>query len=229
MKVTSVCFGILLIACCAGAQPGSDTLRVGGSPLGGTGVVVIDTAGKRKSSVDTVQNGHLRPAHIPKRFWRGDSLWSPNPRKAARWAILPGAGQVYNRAWWKVPITWAAVGTPVGFAIFNHRQYTLYNNAYRAVLSNDSITTAVVNGTELSQNSLQTERDAYRRNRDLMFILTSIGYALTIIEAYVDAHLAGFDVSPNLSLHIQPRLLPVNIAGQARVGAGMHLGLRFRR
>src|SRR5271170_6668855 len=47
---------------------------------------------------------------------RRDSIYkleTINPHRAALYsAILPGAGQVYNKKYWKVPIVWAAIGIP---------------------------------------------------------------------------------------------------------------------
>ena len=69
-------------------------------------------------------------------------------------------------------------------------------------------------------SQLQAAQAASRRYRDLSIIVTIGFYALTIVDAYVDAQLYDFDISPNLSMHISPALM------ENRYGLNNTLGLQ---
>ena len=138
-------------------------------------------------------------------------------------AVLPGAGQAYNKKYWKVPIVYAGVAG-FGFAIVNnHKTYVAYRNALIINTDNDPSTVNQFPG--ISNDGLKRVRDAFRRYRDLSIILSIVFYGLNIADAVVDAHLADFDVSPDLSARLSPVLIPV--PGQNRVVAGMALAVSF--
>lgn len=148
-----------------------------------------------------------------------DSLW-PQPRRALRRSLLfPGLGQIYNRSYWKLPFVYGAIGTTVGFAVLNHQRYATANEAYQASTSSTN---------EAGDVNLRADRDYYRRTRDLFFILTALGYALTAVESYVDAHLKHFDVSEDLSLHISPGVQWQTHSGTAQAVPSLGLRVRFR-
>ncbi len=67
--------------------------------------------------------------------------------------------------------------------------------------------TASIGGYSQWETILKGRQDIYRRYRDLSVIITVAYYALTIVDAYVDAQLYDFDISPDLSIHFQPTLL----------------------
>jgi TM2 domain-containing membrane protein YozV len=137
-------------------------------------------------------------------------------------AALPGAGQFYNRKYWKVPVIYAAFGGLGYLAKWNDNRYRTYRNAYRLRIDGDPSTTD--DFTNLySDNDLKLLRDYYRRNRDLTLIFTGLVYVLNIVDASVDAHLFYFDISDNLSLHIAPSLSPY----QPAPSAGIFFGLKF--
>lgn len=121
-------------------------------------------------------------------------------------AVVPGAGQIYNRKYWKAPVIWAAAGA-VGYLIYsNHQTYTQYRDALRLRTDNDPATIDAFEQT-LTENDLLTLQDAARRSRDLWIILTSLGHALNVVDAVVDAHLATFDVSDDLSMRFSPSII----------------------
>ncbi len=133
--------------------------------------------------------------------------WLPDPKRAVRFALLlPGSGQVYNRDYWKAPIVWAALGATVTFSIIQHQEFTELREIYR------TRTDSTYNGQDgrlaTATPAIRNLRDQARRNRDLFFILTGVAYALQAVEAYVAAHLKGFDVSEDISLHLSPTLTP---------------------
>lgn len=146
-----------------------------------------------------------------------------SPRKAAILsAVLPGAGQIYNRKYWKAPIAWAGLGVSVYFLQDNTKQYRRYKDAYLAIVDGDPTTIDEFEG-QYSAQSVLNVTDTYRRWRDLSYIAIGAVYVLNIIDATVDAHFVRFDVSNDLSLRIGPSL---DVAAQG--GAGLTLSLAVR-
>ncbi len=124
-------------------------------------------------------------------------------RAALYSAILPGAGQIFNKKYWKPPILYAGF-IAIGYSIeFNNRNYQTFRKAYRYRIDPDSTTIDPYVGI-YDATALQVRRDYYRRTRDLMWIIASGVYILNIIDAYVDAQLSDFDISDNLSMNAQP-------------------------
>ena len=135
-----------------------------------------------------------------------------DPRKAAiRSAILPGWGQVYNRKYWKLPIVYGALGTSAYVFFFNLNTYKDTRFAYRVKYN------MRVNGTDstnydripdylkpISEGSLRSYRDSYRRDIDYSVIFFILLWGLNVVDAAVDSHLKSFDVSPDLSFRIKP-------------------------
>jgi hypothetical protein len=134
------------------------------------------------------------------------ALYRKNANKAARYsAILPGAGQVYNHKYWKVPIVIAGFATLYYVADFNNDYYKEFKSAY--IYRSDGDPSTTDNYPSLTSDDLRVRKDYYRRNRDLCYVLMGGFYILNIVDAYVDAQLKDFDVSDKLSLKIQPGLL----------------------
>jgi hypothetical protein len=118
-------------------------------------------------------------------------------------AVLPSAGQAYNKKYWKMPVLYAGF-TACGYFIYlNNSRYQTYRHAY--ILRADGDSTTIDKYTNVySENNLLELKDYYRRNRDLTIIITVGVYVLNILDAYVDAHLFYFDVNDNLSLRVTP-------------------------
>lgn len=157
-----------------------------------------------------------------------------DPNKATLYStIFPGAGQVYNKKYWKLPLVYAAVGIPAYTFFFNRSWYNKTRYAL-AVVANGSYTNAdsfnridpqirpyVLNsdGT-LNPNiasSLIVARDDYRKNEDYSVLFFLLFYALQIVDATVDAHLKDFNVNSDLSFRIRPN------AGAGPAGTGLSL------
>lgn len=135
-----------------------------------------------------------------------------NPKTAALLsAVLPGAGQAYNKKWWKMPIVYAGLGTATYFIITNRTEYIRYRDAY-VIDNNDTIDlTSEFNPGDLTQSELEQllrlERqyaDQYRTWMEYSFIGFFAVYALQIVDATVDAHLFSFDVTDDLTLNALP-------------------------
>lgn len=148
------------------------------------------------------------------------ALWQPNSTKALLWGLLPGGGQIYNRKYWKLPIVWGAF-TACYYAIsWNNRQYQDYHAAYRDLSSEDPSTNTswlafAPLGAKASdyqqylsslRPTLKRGNDFYRRYRDLSILATVLVYGLTLLDAYVDAELYTFDISPDLALRVTPEV-----------------------
>ena len=137
-------------------------------------------------------------------------------------AVLPGAGQVYNKKYWKAPIVLVGLGTSIYFIRENNSQYQRYKDAYIALTDNDPSTVDEFNGQFGSQTVLNVA-DTYRRWRDLSYIACGLVYVLNIVDASVDAHFVRFDVSSDLSLQVSPSL---PLAAQGAPGFSLALTLR---
>ena len=129
-----------------------------------------------------------------------------SPSKAVLYsAILPGAGQAYNKKYWKIPIIYAGIGVLVYAIDFNQKNYSTFKDAFIVRTDGDSSTTD--NYPRFTDDNLKTLFQYYRRNRDLSYILISTLYVLNILDAYVDAELFYFDVSDKLSLRSSPFIM----------------------
>lgn len=148
-----------------------------------------------------------------------DYEYNPDPTRAV-WmsALLPGLGQVYNRRYWKLPIV---VGGYLGLAYatsWNNTMLTDYTRAYRDIMDTDPGTKSymdffppTVKEEDLDKtwltNTLKSRRDYFRRNRDLCIICMVGVYFLAMVDAYVDASLSHFDITPDLSMDVAPALM----------------------
>jgi hypothetical protein len=130
------------------------------------------------------------------------SLLPKDPKKATMLsAILPGAGQVYNGKTWKVPILYAGILTDVYFIQYNHKRYERFRDALFALDKGELNQFPSLNRAALVRNV-----DYWRQNRDLTLLLMLGIYALNLVDANVDAHLSGFDISEDLTLKIAPQI-----------------------
>lgn len=142
--------------------------------------------------------------------------------------ILPGLGQAYNKKYWKIPIVYAGFGVFYYLIRFNNQEYNQWKEAYYFVLANP--------GEDLPGNEyvekygddpdfLKANKDFYRRNRDLNYILAAFWYLLNVVDATVDAHLYSWEVNDDLSLRIEPEMYN-GFTGYKPAG-GLKLSLRF--
>ena len=122
------------------------------------------------------------------------------PKKAALYsAILPGAGQVYTKKYWKVPVIYGGLITSAYYINESNDLYQLYKSTYLNRLDGD-----FTDNLNYSDSDLRTLTEHYRRNREVSALLFTLTYILNIVDASVNAHLFDYDVSEDLSLHIQP-------------------------
>jgi hypothetical protein len=151
-------------------------------------------------------------------------------KKAMLLAIAPGAGQIYNKKYWKLPLVYGLLGT-LGYAEFFYEvRYLDYRDAKAliaekgtSVLGTDALRRAKI---ETTTTGIESGLVFYRRNRDLYVLVLAGGFALQMLDAVVDANLHDFDVGKDLSLRWQPALLP--IPGQMLPGVGASVALRVK-
>ena len=169
---------------------------------------------------DTLQMLPTPEAPLRRNFLATSSHFAPNPTFALLYALIPGGGQLYNRKYWKIPLVLAAATACTYAVSWNARLYNEYHTAYvdfmnENPLEKDSWKGFVPNGGNPAdyvgdgniQSRLKKGTELYRRNRDLSIIVSAAVYLLSIIDAYVDAELFLFDVSPNLSMSLAPSLI----------------------
>jgi len=122
------------------------------------------------------------------------------PKKAGLYsAILPGAGQVYTKKYWKLPVIYGGLITSAYYINESNDLYQLYKSTYLNRLDGD-----FTDNLNYSDSDLRTLTEHYRRNREVSALLFTLTYILNIVDASVNAHLFDYDVSEDLSLHIQP-------------------------
>jgi hypothetical protein len=155
-----------------------------------------------------------------------------NPRIATRRSlILPGWGQAYNKEYWKIPVVWGALGTCIGFWIYNNTWYHRTKFAYSLVVDTATsrygeIDRRLINtrtNLPLDALSLQSYRNEFRKNRDYSLLYFLGAWALNVADATAFAHLKQFDVSDDLSLKVKPALNPFNRS------AGLSLSLSAKQ
>ena len=144
--------------------------------------------------------------------------FSPSSSKAVMYsAIFPGLGQIYNRKYWKLPLVYGAFMGCAYAITWNSKNLEDYSTAYSDIKSDDPKTNnswedfipANANPEDYIkdqsfQDQLKRNKDYFRRNRDLSIIITVGVYLLCMVDAYVDAELFDFDISPDLSMRVAP-------------------------
>ncbi len=156
---------------------------------------------------------------LPKKAKRDWTTWRPNPKRAMWLAIvIPGAGQVYNRKFWKLPIVYGGFLGCIYALRWNGQMYNDYSQAYMDLMDNDPSTESynkflhlgatITDANKSRYESLfQKRKDYYRKYRDIsIFCLIGV-YALSVIDAYIDASLSEFDISKDLSLKVEPAVI----------------------
>jgi hypothetical protein len=176
---------------------------------------------------DTVRIGELQQVDTLKKPEMTDApLFKPNSRRSVIYsAVFPGLGQIYNRKYWKLPLVYGGYMGFIYAVTWNNKNYRDYSQAYFDLSTDDpnnpdnwheSWISFVPAGRDPAsyltnasfKSRLKNGRDFYRRYRDLSIILTIGWYFICMADAYVDAQLFDFDISPDLSLRIAPVVAP---------------------
>jgi len=173
-----------------------------------------------------------------KRDW---NTWTPDPQRALWLAlVIPGAGQIYNRKYWKLPIIYGGFMGCIYALSWNNMMYKDYSQAYLDIMDNDPNTASYNKflhlGRQITKDNearykqlFKSRKDKYRRWRDMSFFVMLGVYAISVIDAYVDAELSVFDISKDLSLKVEPTVIPNRMGGnplQAQ-SIGVNCSLNF--
>lgn len=174
--------------------------------------IVPDSLVERKEAELNERTRIVAPIAIPEAAPpEAAGPFQPKPKKSALYAaILPGSGQIYNRQYWKVPVVYGLAAVAGYFLIDNTKGYRRYRKAYVSRLTNPSYQDEFSSDPDQVNllSNLQREQDYYKKNLDLTYLLTGVGYLLQVMDALAFAHLKNFDVSPNISMRMAPAVSP---------------------
>ena len=234
---------ILLLCCCAGVSAQDvdivDTVQMEDVDTA-QAVVLVDSIGARDAGeyielIDTAKHEvHILSADsivLPTEMKMNPNLWIPNPKKAMWLAIaFPGAGQIYNRKYWKLPLIYGGFVGCIYALSWNGSMYRDYSQAYMDIMDNDPNTKSYENflpvGYDVNarldylQNLFRRKKNYFRRYRDLSLFCMIGVYLLSIVDAYVDAELSSFDISKDLTMKVHPAV--INDYRRGTKGSGMN-------
>ena len=166
-------------------------------------------------------------------------LWVPNPVRATWMAlIIPGGGQIYNRKYWKLPIFYGGFAGCAYALTWNGKMYRDYFDAYRDAANGNWESTSItdlVPQSYMNQVSrdrlvdlLRRRKDTFRRYRDLSIFAFVAVYLLSVVDAYVDAELSNFDITPDLSMKVEPTVINTQTTShQSNKSVGLQCSFRF--
>ena len=223
---------LLILPFCTKAQ--NEELHM---PLQDTAHLKINEVLTHADSV-TLATDSVAMTKKKKRDW---ATWKPNPKRAL-WLglVLPGAGQIYNRKFWKLPIIYGGIVGCAYAMSWNNQMFHDYSQAYMDITDNDPTTESYNQfmhlGAKITKDNIsryqtlfKSRKDRYRRWRDMSFFVLVGVYALSVIDAYVDASLSEFDISKDLSLRVEPAIMNTNNHRNPLQsgGIGVHCSLKF--
>jgi hypothetical protein len=138
--------------------------------------------------------------------------------------IVPGAGQIYNGRWWKVPIIYGG-GYLLYSGIVNRQLGKDFYHGMMVIKDRDGTDAEIItyvdgfknkskitnlSGATLSlytEAQMKTYYDDYSSKLQNLYLFSVLLYGLNILDAVVDAHLKSFDVRDDLSFKIKPGII----------------------
>ena len=183
----------------------------------------------------------MTDANPPLKVQKDWNTWKPDPKRALWLALVfPGGGQIYNRKYWKLPLIYGGFMGCLYAMSWNDGMYKDYSQAYLDITDDDPGTASYNNylhlGAKIDDNNksryeeiFKSRKNKYRRWRDLSFFVMVGVYALSVIDAYVDAELSQFDISKDLSLKVEPTIMRSSVSNNPfESGAlGLNCSLNF--
>jgi Family of unknown function (DUF5683) len=155
------------------------------------------------------------PKHVKVNIFKAPDSIKPYPPRLAtiRSAVLPGWGQITNKKYWKLPLVYGALGVTAGVFIYNLNTFKKAKNAYILATDNDLTNDDLIPEPYYSVRSqperIRSFRNQIRQNVDYSALFFILFWGLNVVDATVDAHLKGFDVSDNLSLQFKAGYSPL--------------------
>ena len=162
----------------------------------------------------------------------------PDPQRAL-WLslVLPGAGQIYNRKYWKLPIIYGGFLGCTYALLWNQQMYMDYSQAYLDIMDDDPNTDSyldmlpprydITGQEERFKKIFKNKKDHFRRWRDLSAFCFAGVYLLSVVDAYVDAQLSVFDITPDLSLRLEPAVISQSGIKTSSSAYGVGCSLNF--
>ena len=137
-------------------------------------------------------------------------------------AVFIGGNQIYQKQYWKLPIFYGGVVGCIYAMTWNNQMYHDYAQAYMDIMDNNDATQSYNQflhlGNKITEENkarytqlFKKRKDRYRRWRDLSFFSMVGIYALSVIDAYVDAELSDFDISKDLSMKVRPTVFGTSV------------------
>lgn len=164
------------------------------------------------------------------------SEWEPEPRLAVWCSLLfPGGGQIYNRKYWKLPIVYGGYVGCIYALTWNQSTYMDYQSAYVDIMDDDPNTKSYedflppnyeidTSMEDWLKSVFKQRKNKYRRWRDMSIFAFAGMYIVAAIDAYVDAELSHFDISPDLTFKVEPNIM---IDHRGVPSAGFSLAFNF--
>lgn len=159
----------------------------------------------------------VRKQHLKNFFSFADY---PNPKKAAIYSlIIPGAGQAYNKKFWKIPIVYAGIGTAAYLSFIHERRYRLLRDNYIFRVDGDPLTVDIYPNAVAS--TILSERNRVNKWRQQAYVALAIIWILNGIDAFVDGHLLTFDVNEDISGQLHPKMQHLPYNDNSSIGLGI--------
>ena len=239
LRISHICISVLLVGFSLTAKAQKVTAADKSTAMADTAVMtpaVVAPVDTTLSGNDSLKLSTMLKVSTskPKRDW---TTWRPDVKRAMWLAIvLPGAGQIYNRKYWKLPIIYGGFVGCAYAITWNNQMYHDYSQAYLDIMDDNPTTDsynqflhlgATIDASNMDRYKeiFRKRKDRYRRWRDMgVFVMIGV-YAFSIIDAYVDASLSEFDISDDLTLRVEPAFMNSNPQSRTPFRSGT-LGLQ---
>lgn len=191
------------------------------SAVGDSTVAKKRVAAKTELALDTtVADSLLKSLATPKR--RNMANFRPDPIRSMWLALVfPGAGQIYNRKLWKLPIVYGGFLGCAYALTWNNQMLRDYSQAYLDIMDDDPNTKSyegmlplgydITGKEDRFKTIFKNKKDHFRKYRDMSIFAFAGVYLISVIDAYVDAELSTFDISRDLSIHLEPAVINTGV------------------
>ena len=142
------------------------------------------------------------------------SIFSGRPGKSMLFSlVVPGAEQIYNKSYLRVPFVWGAVGGMGLVLRHQSRQYNILRDYYKAQVDNVPYippdyynTDNCIDISTLGEEATRIRRDQANEYRQWAIVGFTLVWLANGVDAFVDAHLKDFDIDEDLSIDIGPAM-----------------------